>query len=256
MWDSSFSRNTLWISENIKWFKKSDFLDYKKELYTKDNVIIVIAWNVGDQEELENLIWENFWRLPGKKSRDLPPFERMFPNEHEMFVEKWINQPRVELFMRWLNCISENSIVCDILAEIMKRKLFQRVREELWLCYGIQSLHINQINYWFFLIETWLKRDDLVFWLEKINEVLDDLLKNWVSENELNKIKNSKRWFMFINYETPSRVADFVADQYITLDKIVFPEESAIEFSRVTMEDIDKVLPLLKRENRYTFYIK
>jgi hypothetical protein len=61
---------------------------------------------------------------------------------------------------------------------------------------------------------------------------------------------------MLINYEIPSRIADFVADQYITLDKIVFPEERAIEFSKVTMEDVERILPLLKRENRYTFYIK
>jgi predicted Zn-dependent peptidase len=61
---------------------------------------------------------------------------------------------------------------------------------------------------------------------------------------------------MLINYETPSKIAEFVADQYITLGKIVFPEERAQEFSKVTMEDIERILPLLKRENRYTFYIK
>jgi hypothetical protein len=45
-------------------------------------------------------------------------------------------------------------------------------------------------------------------------------------------------------------------NNYITLGKIVFPVERAEEFSRVTMKDIEWVLPLLERSNRYTFYIK
>jgi hypothetical protein len=61
---------------------------------------------------------------------------------------------------------------------------------------------------------------------------------------------------MLINYETSSRIADFVADQYITLDKIIFPEDRAKEFSKVRMEDVEGILPLLERDNRYTFYIK
>jgi predicted Zn-dependent peptidase len=61
---------------------------------------------------------------------------------------------------------------------------------------------------------------------------------------------------VLINHETPSGIADFVANQYITLDKIVFPEDRAQEFSEVTIKDVERILPLLKRENRYTFYIK
>ena len=105
-------------------------------------------------------------------------------------------------------------------------------------------------------MEAGLLKDKLSFWLEKINEVFDELLESWIEKTELESIKNSRRWSMLINYEIPSRVADFVADQYITLGKIVFPEERAIEFSKVTMEDVERILPLLKRENRYTFYIK
>ena len=61
---------------------------------------------------------------------------------------------------------------------------------------------------------------------------------------------------MLIDYETPANVADFVADHYITLNKIVFPEDKAEEFSNVTMKDVEEILSLLERENRYTFYIK
>ena len=256
MWDCSYSRDALWTSENVMWFSKGDFLNYKKSLYTKDNMVIVVAWKIDDQKWLEKQISKIFGKLSDKKSRELPLFERGFPCEHEKYIEKWINQSRIAMFIPWLPCLSEKDISCDILAEILKWRLFQRIREELWLCYWISAVHVNQINYWFFLIETWLKKDNLSFWLEKINEVIDDLLKNWTTEKELNSIKNSKRWNMLIDYETPVKVSDFVADHYITLNKVVFPEDKAQDFSEVTMEDIEKVLPLLVKNNRYTFYIK
>ena len=256
MWDCSYSRDALWTIENVMWFKKSDFLNYKKSLYTKDNIVIVVAWKIDNKKELENLIWKTFARLPDKKSRELPFFERKFPTEHEKFIEKWINQSRVAMFIPWVSCLSEKSIACDILSEIMKRRLYQRIREELGLCYGINSVHFSQVNYWFFRIETWLKSDRLSFWLEEINEVIDELMKSWITESELNSIKNSKRWNMLVDYEASAKIADFVADHYITLNKIVFPEDRAEEFSNVTMKDVEEILPLLERENRYTFYIK
>ena len=86
--------------------------------------------------------------------------------------------------------------------------------------------------------------------------MIDDLLKNWIGEAELRNIINGKRGSMLLDYEIPTKVADFVADHYITLNKIIFPEDKAEEFSNVTMKDIEDVLPLLGRENRYTFYIK
>jgi len=256
MWDCSYSREALWTRENVIWFNKDDFLSYKKSLYTKDNMVIVVAWRIDNQKWMEKQIWEIFGQLPDKKSRELPLFERNFPSGHEKFIEKWINQSRVAIFIRWLPCISEKSIACDILAEIMNRRLYQRIREELWLCYGFRAVHINQINYWFFLIETGLQSDKLSFWLEQINEVIDDLLKNWITENEVNSIRNGKRWNMLIDYETTVKVADFVANNYITLGRIVFPENRAEEFSKVEMKEIEDLLPLLEKDNRYTFYIK
>jgi predicted Zn-dependent peptidase len=164
MWDCSYSRDALWTSENVMWFSKCDFLNYKKSLYTKDNMVIVVAWKIDNQKWLEKQISEIFGKLPDKKSRELPLFERRFPSEHEKYIEKWINQSRIAMFIPWLPCLSEEDISCDILAEILKWRLFQRIREELWLCYWISVVHVNQINYWFFLIETWLKKDNLSFW--------------------------------------------------------------------------------------------
>ena len=256
MWDCSYSRDALWTRENVAWFKKEDFLAYKNELYTKDNIVVVVAWRIEDKNGVRTLIAETFGRLPDKKSRNLAVFARKFPNTHEMFIDKWINESNVGIYIPWVDCTSEDCIACDILSGVIKWRLYRVIREKLWLSYWAECTHYTQSKYWFFRIWVWLKKDRLSFGLEKINEVIDDLVENWLDEIELKNIINGKKWSMLINYETPSKIADFVADQYITLGKIVFPEESAQEFSKVTKENVEGILPLLKRENRYTFYIK
>ena len=60
MWDCSYSRDALWTSENVMWFSKDDFLSYKKSLYTKDNMVIVVAWKIDNQKWLEKQISETF----------------------------------------------------------------------------------------------------------------------------------------------------------------------------------------------------
>ena len=256
MWDCSYSRDALWTRENVAWFKKEDFMAYKNELYTKDNIVIIVAWRIEDKNWIKALIAETFGRLPDKKSRSLALFARNFPDTHEMFIDKWINESNVGIYIPWVDSISEDCIACDILSGVIKWRLYRVIREKLWLCYWAECTHYTQLKYWFFRIWVWLKKNRLSFGLEKINEVIDDLVENWLDEIELKNIINGKKWSMLINYETPSKIAEFVADQYITLGKIVFPEERAQEFSKVTMEDIERILPLLKRENRYTFYIK
>ena len=256
MGDNSYWRNILWLEENIKGFQEQDFLNYKNDLYTKDNMLVVIAWRIEKQWELEDLIEKNFWKLPETHKRNLPEFKRNLPLEREKSIEKWINQPRVTMFMPWISCLSDESIYCSVLAEIAGRRLRKKIREELWLCYWINMVHVDQQKYWFFIMEVGLQKDKLSFWIEKINEVIDELLESWIEENEFNSIKNGKKWSVLINHETPSGIADFVANQYITLDKIVFPEDRAQEFSEVTIKDVEWILPLLERENRYTFYIK
>ncbi len=256
LWNNSYWGSVLWSEKNIEGFGKEDFLKYKNDLYTKDNMVIVIAWKIDKQERLEKLIESKFWKLWESHKRNLPEFERNCPEEHEKYMEKWINQSRVSMFIPWVSCSSDEAIYCCILAWILGRRLYKDIREELGLCYWISAEHIGETSHWFFLVEAGLQRDKLSFWLEKINDVIDELLKFWIEQTELENIKNSNKWSMLINYETPPRIADFVANNYITLGKIVFPVERAEEFSRVTMKDIEWVLPLLERSNRYTFYIK
>lgn len=256
LWKNNFSRQTLWYEENIKRFTKQEFLNYKKHLYTKDNIVITIAWKIEDQKFMEEKLQQNFSWLPEKKTRERPQFKRELSNKHIKHIEKWLNQTRIAIFIPGVEIISKDFFACSLLTKIIERNIFKTIREELWLCYDITVNLISLDNYGFFLVETWIHPNKMELAIEKINEVIDSILTNWINEDEIIRSKNGKIWRILTDYESPLWLANFYSSKYLTFKKLITLEKWVSNYEKIKKKDIDKVLPLLEKNKRYTFYIK
>ena len=256
LWKNNFSRPTLWYEENIKNFTAEDFINYKNQLYTKDNLVIAIAWKIEDQKFFEEKIEKTFSTLPEKKTRNCPKFERNLQKEHTSHIEKWLNQTRITIFIPSVAITSKDFFSCSLLAKLMRKWLHKTIREELWLCYDIIVNCIAIKEYGFFLIETGVHPDKIEMTLEKINEILDKIIINWIDDDEINRIKNGQIWNTIISYETPQRLSDFYSSRYLQFNKIIPLDEWINSYEQVKKKDIENMFPLLEKDKRYTFYIK
>ena len=256
LWKNNFSRPTLWYEDNIKNFTIENFLNYKNQLYTKDNMVISIAWKIEDQKLIEEKIEENFSTLPEKKTRNYPKFERNLQKEHTKYAEKWLNQTRITIFIPSVAITSKDFFSCTLLADLMKKCLFKTIREELWLCYDLLVNCISTKEYGFFLIETGVHPDKIEMTLEKINEILDKIFINWIDDDEINRIKNGQIWKTIIAHETAQKLSDFYSSKYLQFNKIITLDEWINSYEQVKKKDIENMLPLLGKDKRYTFYIK
>ena len=81
-WEGNYGRPIIWYEATINWFNTQALFDYKKALYTKDNLVITIAGKILDQEQLESMISQLFSSLPGTKEREKPDFSRNLPFLH------------------------------------------------------------------------------------------------------------------------------------------------------------------------------
>ena len=256
LWKNNFSRPTLWYEENIKNFTAEDFINYKNQLYTKDNLVIAIAWKIEDQKFFEEKIEKTFSTLPEKKTRNCPKFERNLQKEHTSHIEKWLNQTRITVFIPSVAITSKDFFPCSLLAKLMRKWLHKTIREELWLCYDIIVNCIAIKEYGFFLIETGVHPDKIEMTLEKINEILDKIIINWIDDDEINRIKNGQIWNTIISYETPQRLSDFYSSRYLQFNKIIPLDEWINSYEQVKKKDIENMFSLLEKDKRYTFYIK
>ncbi|MBP6911239.1 insulinase family protein [Patescibacteria group bacterium] len=72
--DTSYGWEIIGPEENIRKFTQEDLFNHKHSLYTKDNMLIVIAGKIEHQTEIEAGIATLFAEIPEKKTVEKPRF--------------------------------------------------------------------------------------------------------------------------------------------------------------------------------------
>lgn len=93
--DNSYGREILGPESNIRRFTQEDLFAHKHNLYTKDNMLIVIAGSIEQPERLESLIASLFSEMPEKKLKEKPTFQEHLPEKKTEFHEKGTQQTHV-----------------------------------------------------------------------------------------------------------------------------------------------------------------
>lgn len=138
---SGLGRPILGSIKNVKSFTRADVLKYMDEYYTADNVVISVAGAI-DPKVAEDIATkyfaENFKRLTRKKT--ISETEENFSN---LVKVKRIEQSHIALAYKTLSVKDERtsalSIANAILGGGMSSRLFQKIREEMGLCYTVYS---------------------------------------------------------------------------------------------------------------------
>jgi predicted Zn-dependent peptidase len=143
--ENSYGRSTIGTIENIQSFTQETLKNYKKSLYTKDNLIIVIAGKIEEEEKIKKLIEQYFSVLPTEKTLSKPAFPFFQPTEHESFFDKQTEQNHLIISARGFAGAHEQRFAARVLTTIlggnMSSRLFQNIREKQGLCYYIRAGH-------------------------------------------------------------------------------------------------------------------
>ena len=259
-WEGNYGRPIIWYEATINWFNAQALFDYKKALYTKDNLVITIAGKILDQEQLESMISQLFSPLPEKKEREKPDFSRNLPLEKSDFFKKWTEQSHLIISMPGLNGLEEKkyaaSVLCTILWGNMSSRLFQNIREKLGLCYYIRANHAQTKEFWIFSIRAWLDKEKFNFWVEKIHEEINTFLEKGFSDEEFENAKNYLIGGIQMGIESSDEMADFLEHQYLTYGEIKTLDDILEKYQQVTRDDVESLFPYLHRDKRWSYHIE
>ena len=259
-WDNSYWRSILWPLENIQNFTREDLIEHKLDLYSKDNLIIIISWKIIDQKAVEDQICNLFIDLPEKKRIEKPNFIWALPKEKEWKYLKWTAQNHLIISAKWF-CWDDDrryaaSILSTILGWNMSSRLFQNIREKEWLCYYISSSHHVSPHDWVFMVRAWLEKDRFAFWVEKIMWELKKIATWDIVKKEF----ENAIWFYAGQYqmwiESSDAMANFVWNQYLLYWKIRTLDDILAKIKNVKIEDVIAVTDCLKEENLYKYWIE
>ncbi len=138
---TGYGKQILGTKENVSRFSKAEILDYKQKYYATDKTVIVF---VGDIEKnLAKALCEKYFGDVKKSQQKVPPERNLTPLYKTGCREKDIEQEHLGLAFNGVSMLDENvdsvSIFVNALGGGMSSRLFQKIREELGLCYTIYS---------------------------------------------------------------------------------------------------------------------
>jgi predicted Zn-dependent peptidase len=146
--DNSYGRPTIGTEKNIANFTQEMLFAHKADLYTKDNLIIMVTGKIQDAEATEKLIAELFKDLPATKRISKPIFPSHYlPKEKIGYFEQKNEQNHLVISAPGFDGKDEKRYAANVLATIlggnMSSRLFQSVREKQGLCYYIKGFHLS-----------------------------------------------------------------------------------------------------------------
>ena len=259
--DNPYWWATLGSVENIKSFTREHLFEHKQSLYTKDNLIIIVAGKIQDQQKLVDQIGKLFKNLPEKKTKQKPPFPSQKPDKHEDFFQKWTEQVHLVIGGPGFKLDQPQKYPAGLLNVIlggnMSSRLFQQIREKRGLCYYIGSAHYASVDDGLLLIRAWLEKQRFEWGKEAIFEELEKIKKWDISEEEFQKAQGyiqgkTKMWI-----ETSDQLADFVGEQYLLKWEIESLEQILSHYQKVNLEDIKKTAEqMLQKDKLYSYWIQ
>lgn len=260
IWDNNFGRRVIWTEETISTFTSSDLKNYRNSLYTKDNLIIVVAGKWAEREEIKKLIEKYFKWMPEKRSIPIPVFPNKLPDTHESFFKKWTEQNHLMISAPWFKWNDERRYVAKVLATIigwnMSSRLFQNIRTKESLCYYIRAYNVAGPDFWYFGIRAWMDKNRFKFWLERIREEIEKITKNGVTQKEFEKAIGYLQWNIQMWIETSDEMADFLWGQYLWFGEIETLEEILDKYKKLTLKDVNQLSSMLALNNCYTYHIE
>ncbi|OOM72319.1 protease 3 precursor [Clostridium puniceum] len=228
----------------VKSFTREKILDFISDKYTPYNSVISVCGKF-DDKELEDLINKYFgsWK---SKNEYKPQYAETPIHIDSAYAKKEIEQLHISLGLEGLPYGDENNYALVLLNNIFgggaSSILFQKVREELGLCYSIASYlqpfqGVGTLN-----IYAGLNRNYGEKALEVIDKEIDLFGKNGITKEQLEINKEKIKANYILGLESTSSRMFSNAKTYLFRNKIKTQEDVIKKIDEINEDNIQYVL--------------
>jgi predicted Zn-dependent peptidase len=230
--------------ENVRGFNRDNFINYRKNNYVSSATTIVVAGDV-DEGDIFKKVEKAFASVPtGKKIGKKKVVEKQ--NEPAIKLRfKETDQTHLVIGFRTFDIYDKRvptlGLLSTVLGNGMSSRLFQKMREELGICYYVRSSAEELTDHGAISISAGVDSSRVEQGIKGILEEMVKIRDQKVPELELRKAKDYLIGNMYLGLESSSSQANFFGFQEIMKEKIKTPKEVEKEIEKITAGDISKV---------------
>ncbi len=242
--EEGLGRTILGSAKNVKRFKKEEILAYMDKYYTADNVVVSVAGNV-DVDSTVKLVEEYFAsRFLRTKSAEQKIFE--IPAPKRLYRSKKIEQTHIGFAMKGLKMDDEKndalSIANAVLGGGMSSRLFQKIREELGLCYSVYSYPSSYKSDGVIEIYAGVNTAQRDVAVDAIVGEIRRLKKDGITQAEFTRAKEQLKSSTMFARESSSSQMLIHGKYLIYLDKEFDYDERIEKFNKISIDDVHQII--------------
>lgn len=243
--DQPAGRPIIGPRENIKKMTREDFVKYREAHYVAKATTVVVAGKINEKKIIKS-IEELFKNAPkGKKGSIAKVVESQKAPQAKVFFKE-TDQTHLILGFRAYNRYDKRNTILGLLSTVlgggMSSRLFQKIREELGICYYVRSGKDALTTHGNFSISAGVSNSRVKEAISGILEEVRKIAQEPVPAQELRKAKDYIVGNMFLGLESSDSLADFYGFQELLHDKkILTPDDIVAKIEKVTAKEIQKV---------------
>ena len=242
--NDSLAYPILGTPDRIKSFNRKKIKDYIKTHYTPYNSVLSICGKF-DEKELRKMIEEYFgkWSTENKYN---PKYEIVTLKNNSKYTEKQIEQVHINLGLNGLPYADDKAYSLVLLNNIFgggaSSIMFQKVREELGLCYSIYSYMQPYLGVGTLNIYTGLSNKYADKAIEVINKQLYEFANKGISIELLDINKEKIKASYILGLESTSSRMFANAKTFLLQNKVKTQEDVINRINQIGNDDINYVL--------------
>lgn len=242
--DQPLGWDQIGLKDVINSVNHEDFVKYKKELYSTDNLVVAVSGNV-DHEEVVAKIEKFFPMEKSERAYDFEKYVEGKGTDKVALKHKKTEQAHLVCGVEAYSETHEDHWILKILAVIlggnMSSRMFLNVREAHGLAYYIRTNTDDYMDTGAISTTAGVDTARAHMAVEKIVEQYKLIATEDVSEAELKKAQNFVKGKMVLGLEDSEEYAHLLAKYELLHDGPKTPEEIMASIDAVTVADVRRV---------------
>ncbi|SKA76527.1 Predicted Zn-dependent peptidase [Clostridium sp. USBA 49] len=243
--DDPISMPILGTIETVKSFSQKQLLEYLHSYYIPENCVLSIAGKISTNN-IENLVNKYFGKWPYYKSKTITQYTYPKILKNHLFKQKDIEQLHINLGINGLEIGNDDIYSLLILNNMFgggaSSILFQKIREELGICYSIYSYISSFKNTGIISIYTSLNPRYSNQVIELIKKEIYKFSNLSITNDKLIKLKEQLKGSYILGLESTSSRMFSNGKSMLFFNKIDTPEDIIKKIDIITIENLNNVM--------------
>lgn len=241
--DTPAGWDTAGSIENVKAFKRQDFINYFKTQYGSKSSTLIVAGAL--PKNIDSLVKKHFssfnkntWKdkIKVKENQKTPAIKTIIKKTDQVTLSLGVRTPSVG---------HQDEFIVKLLAVIlggsMSSRLFIEIRERRGLAYVVRTSTENYSDSAYLNTTVGVKLGKETEAVRLIIEAYQRLTQELVSEEELLRVKDMIKGRLAISLEASDDLANWYGRQAIMRKKYLTPEEYTLMIDKISANDLKRV---------------